>query len=275
MPTRGRLPMIRVIACLSCLLSLPHGATPGLAGANHVGLARSENFLVWADSPQLAEEILQHAENLRESIALRWFEEALPDGEGPASLNVYLSPRDRSRIWLSEDNSQGLHLVLIHTPRKLLQQALAHELTHVVLENRYRNLPSFAHEGAASLQDDRKRQEIRQDLLAGFVRSNRWPRVIRTLRAESIAPDDQTGYTVAVSVTEYLLQLAPNAPYRRFLEFAQSGGRHGNWDAALRQHYGIASVENLQRDWQQWVTIGRQVDSGSMIWQNKTSNHSP
>ena len=57
-------------------------------------------------------------------------------------------------------------------------------------------------------------------------------------------------YTVATSLTEFLLTRGDR---REFLKFAVDGKERG-WTSALKSHYGIESLGELQRAWQQWAS---------------------
>ena len=67
--------------------------------------------------------------------------------------------------------------------------------------------------------------------------------------------DNKTAYAISSSLANYLLTRADKA---ELLRFGQAGARHG-WKQALKKHYQIDSVEQLQRSWQQWVTTSNSV----------------
>jgi len=228
-------------------------ASQGLAGDKTAGLAANANFSVSADSQDLAEEILSKADKLRVQIAKKWLGETIPDGFGPVSMNVDFDGKDYSRTWLLGKNSKRtMHTMWIHTTPQKLESALAHEITHVVLANRYPNLPPFAQEGVASFYDDDERKAIRRNVLRWFAKTDRWPNVERLLSAETVNPSNQSDYTMAVSVTEFLLSRSDNN-HEKFFNFAISGQKTQNWDAALSRYYAIRDVQSLQADWQVWA----------------------
>jgi hypothetical protein len=235
-------------------------------------LSSGENFTVWADSQAEADAVLSRAEFWREQIAREWLGGSLPSGIARTSLNVRISSQDSAHAWLTDEASDGGHLIWIRTTRGKLDSALAHEIAHVVLATSAPDLPAFVQEGIAGQYDDGERRALRQATLEGFVRTGRWPRLIDVLEAQGIAPADRQSYAVAVSFTEFLLRHEPNSsreellirasgqaresepgPRARVLEFAIAGRRTGSWDAAARRHYGVSGIEALAAAWRAWT----------------------
>ena len=157
----GTKPAIVVCSLISGLVSATL-TPPAAAGA---GLATGANFAVWADSQALSEEILYKADTLRREIAKSWLGTPIPDGFGRASINVYFSHQDRSRTWIADGEVRDTHMVWIYTTPEKLDSALGHEVTHVVLANRFPDLPAWAQEGCASASDDHERRTQRRNLV--------------------------------------------------------------------------------------------------------------
>jgi hypothetical protein len=127
---------------------------------------------------------------------------------------------------------------------------LAHEIVHVVLATQFRDrLPAWADEGAASTVDDQPRILARRRIVAWFARTGNWPSLETVFDAPSISPEDQATYSVAASVTQYLLARGGKA---KFLRFAVAGKASG-WDRALDEFYDLGSVADLQAAWQAWA----------------------
>jgi hypothetical protein len=208
--------------------------------------------VVTAPTKQLAADVLDRAEALRDQIALDWLGAKLPPSVGPALIHVRLSEtEDKGLAWVADHPSRLSHIVWLTTTREqALRSALAHEMTHVVLATRYPGqLPAWANEGIAGLEDDAERQQIRTQILDWYVRTENWPNVRAVLAADAIARHDQAKYAVAVSLTEFLVdpQLRP-----QFVAFAVAGKRDG-WEAALQHYYGMSDAAALQLAWQKWL----------------------
>ena len=217
------------------------------------GLAHNENFVVSAPSQDLAEEILQKAEGLRKQIALDWLGEELPPSVGPASIHVTISDAsDRGHTWPIDDPNRRYHLIWLTTTReKALTTALAHEIVHAVLATEFSGgIATWAEEGAACLQDDPDRLARRRRTIDWMAKTGNWSDLQRVLEAQAIVATDHATYSVAASLTQFLLERGDKA---KFLSFCRQGKSAG-WDAALSRCYGIRSVRELQAAWQAWTT---------------------
>lgn len=217
------------------------------------GVAYNDNFIVLAPDQLLAEEVLAKAEHFRQQVAEEWLAEELPPRMGRATVNVELSDvEDENFTWAIDSPEQIFHKVwLTTTRRRALGSALGHEITHVVFATRFPDrLPSWIEEGAASLQDDPQRIEIRQRIIRRYARTGNWPRLETLFKARTLALGDQPSYSVAASVTQYLLCRGGRP---KLLRFAVTGQQEG-WNQALREHYGIPTVRELQAAWQAWAS---------------------
>ncbi|MEQ8790497.1 MAG: hypothetical protein RIC55_29645 [Pirellulaceae bacterium] len=217
--------------------------------------ARSANFVVLAEDAQLAHDVLTQAERYRREIAESWLGESLPEGVGAAMINVRISADEEQGLtWPTRpDAARRYHRVWVTTASRqdAVGPVLKHELTHVLLATWMPDqLPPWADEGAASLYDDAERAAMRRKTVAWFARSGNWPRLAHVLTEQTITADELAAYTIAASLTEFLLSRADRPT---FLRFAAEGRRKG-WDHALQSHYKISDVDALQRAWRQWAS---------------------
>jgi hypothetical protein len=130
-----------------------------------------------------------------------------------------------------------------------LTAALPHELTHVILADRFagRQLPRWANEGMAILADPAEKRELhRRDLISGCTQGT-LIRLSELLALDGYPPADRwpVFYGQSVSLVEYLVDLATSRQFAIFLEHAYEGG----FDQALRRNYGIRDVDELDRRW--------------------------
>lgn len=223
-----------------------------IPSAFSAGLAHNDNFIVMAPDQPLADQVLAQADYFRTSVALDWFGAEMPAGEGRAIIHLELSnTRDLGLTWPMDSPNRKFHRVwLVTSADRALGSTLHHEIAHVLLATRYPNrLPWWADEGIASRYDDDHRKETRDRILARFMQSGHWPHVESILGGSTFAPDDEEAYAVAVSITEYLLTRG-NRP--TFLAFAEDGQRAG-WTNALQEHYGLASLHDLEIQWRTWL----------------------
>ncbi|NLY01653.1 MAG: hypothetical protein GXY83_36670 [Rhodopirellula sp.] len=215
-------------------------------------MAYNENFIVLATDKTAAEAVLAEANRFRDELAREWFGEELPASVGRTTINVELAEgENRAFTWPAGGEGRRYHKIWLTTSRaEATGNTLRHEVVHVVLHTGCPGvLPAWADEGIASLYDDANRVEIRRKILAWYAKSGAWPELAPILAAEQIPADDQAGYSVAASLARYLLSRRDKAT---LLDFAAAGKRDG-WDLALKTHYGIADVAELQRNWQQWA----------------------
>lgn len=223
-----------------------------LAAEPGPALAQNANFVVHAPTRELAEAVLHRAEALRDELAAAWLGETLPPSVGQALIHVKLSAsQDKGLAWVADSPKRLSHIVWLTTSaERATGGTLAHEMVHVVLATRYPGqIPAWANEGAASLEDDAARLAVRRQILHWYARTGNWPSLKDLLDAPRIAPQDERSYALAASLTEFLLERGQR---NRLLEFARSGRRTG-WEAALRRCYGIDSLETLDHQWRRWV----------------------
>ncbi len=222
------------------------------AAPSDIGLASSSNFIVHAPNQRIAAGVLRQAEHYRAELARAWLGETLRDGDGPVIIHVRLSPGEDHAAMLPLKRPQRTHhIIWLKTSEELAHGAtLAHELLHCVLATRFgEQLPVFAQEGCAGLHDDGAVIAVRRRILADMVSTGQYPQLRSVLDRRHIAATDQTAYTVCCSLAEFLFARGSRTT---FLQFAVDG-HNGNWDTAVRQHYGYASLGDLERDWQRWV----------------------
>lgn len=215
------------------------------------GFETSSNFTVFAPDQATAEAVLAQAERYRKEAALEWLGKELPPSVGPTTINVRIADdKDEAFTWAIDSPRRSSHKIWVTASRdRALGSTLRHEITHTVLATRYPGaLPEWAEEGAASLNDNPKRQKTRQQILDWYVETGHWPSLQRLLNARVITPGDAASYSVAASLTRYLLSRKDKTT---FLTFARDGMRDG-WERAVRAHYGISTVGNLQAGWQAW-----------------------
>ncbi|HIA18772.1 MAG TPA: hypothetical protein EYN70_05025 [Planctomycetaceae bacterium] len=235
--------------CLICALAAATITTV----AQGAGFAHNDNFIVFAPNQVLAEAVLERAGRFRAQVAKEWMGEQLPPSVGRTVIHASLSETKESGLtWAIDCPERKLHKLWVSGTRdKVLGSTLHHEIVHTVLATRFPDrLPIWAEEGAASRKDDQQRIDIRKRIIDWYARTGNWPELQTILNARSIVGSDQASYSVAASVTEYLLSLGDHA---QFLRFAVAGKKNG-WDAALQQHYNVASVGHLQVAWEKWAS---------------------
>lgn len=221
------------------------------AASAEPAIESSGSFVVTAPNAELARTIARRAERLSGEIAQRWFGEPLPPPARKACIHVTTDARKTSAATSLHADRQSHITWMTGSVDDCTGYLLAHEVAHTVLGRRFgAEMPAWANEGVACQYDDHESRRIRADVLRAFVARGAWPNLAEVM-TEPVRSKRQ--YAAAVSLTEYLLALdsRPGAP-RRLFEFVEDGAQQG-WAPALRAHYGIQDMRQLQRRWQAWV----------------------
>src|SRR5437879_3670799 len=201
-----RRPLILLVASIVASMGASYRTTQG-------------NFVVEAQSPQVAEQVGQWAEYYRKEKAVQWLGREMPNWPEPCPLRVSVKQNGpggaTSFNFMGNNVWQTMH---IEGPLdRLLASVLPHEITHTVFAHYYRRpVPRWADEGGAVLSEDdleRGRHDVmaRQILNAGraiplsrLFTLQQYPRDVGSLYAE--------GYSVANF-------LVASSNRRTFLEF--------------------------------------------------------
>jgi hypothetical protein len=250
--------MIRVILFL--LVAFLSATCPSIAGA--VGFAHNKNFIVYTpaqssreEEEQFADLVLERAMAFRREFAQTWLGEELPDGAGRSVIHVDFSATDdRGLTWAKDHPARTLHSVYLKTsPESATGSTLQHEVAHTVLATRFphpHRLPPWVEEGIACRYDDNGRKANRERTLRAWAaRTDRSLDIAPLLEMPDIKSLDEGSYTAAASLVSFLLTRGDE---KALLRFAVDGQRAG-WDVALRTHYKIAGVSELQASWQRWL----------------------
>ena len=131
--------------------------------------------------------------------------------------------------------------------------ALPHELTHVVLADRFGDqpLPRWADEGIAMLSESPEKHRERLASLQKIVAGRSHYRMFDLVKTERL-PSAQLRdafYAQSVALVSLLIQKSTPAKFVDFLATSDSAGI----DQALREHYRIDGFVGLQHEWDQWV----------------------
>jgi len=238
--------MRRIVHCFVALLLFT--AQDVFAAGRAIGT----NYIVYADSQELATKILSQSQRFRKELAITWLGREIPDGACRAIITQGVSPsRREGRTSLIGDSQRSHHLIWLTLGEDgRFEDLLASEIARTVLAwHDHDGLPPWIYEVAASRHDDAQRTSERRATLRWFSRTGNWPGLHRTFDQEVFFSLERAGYNMAASVGSYLLS---RGGHRTLLAFAAAGCANG-WDSALQRHYDIKSTAELQTRWQRWV----------------------
>jgi len=220
---------------------------------------RTDNFLVRAPTPQLAQEIGETAEALREELAIEWIGRPMPTWSEPCPIDARVAPNlgaggatsfmfDRGRVFGWEMNIQG-------SRERVLDSVLPHEITHTVFASYFRQpLPRWADEGACTTVEHRSEVAKQEALLVRFLKTGKGIPFTRMFAMKEYPADILPLYAQGHSLTQFLME---SHGKEAFLAFLADGMRDDNWRRAVETHYGRESLYALQSDWLEWVESGR------------------
>jgi hypothetical protein len=229
--------------------------------------AESEHFVVYsvAGAPA-ADQIAELCEARRTELRAKWL-----GSDTPADWNVrcdvvlhatqesYLAAVGRSGVGtlgsslVHYDKQQvaGRRIDLLARDQQTALSALPHELTHVVLADRFgqQALPRWADEGIATLADSSEKQrlhlvDLQRGLAAGLT-----PRLTDLLFATEYPPSNQRAmyYGSSLALVRYLSTLDRT---ERVLDFVEKSMQSGH-RVALMEVYGLESLAQLERGWRE------------------------
>ena len=233
------------------------------------GFASSDNFVVYAPTQELADEVLKKSEQLRTKLARAWLDKELAPGVGAAMIYVSLSNGENHGVTSPKNRpDEKYHAVTIRSSReKALNVILPHELTHALIADEFgTRLPEWADEGVACYQDGSELSGKRRQTLMRFAQTGQWPSLEGVLQQQKYEANDHSFFTVASSVTEFLLE--QNGP-KTFFAFAIEGQERG-WEFAARSHYEFRSLRDLESQWREWVVQAFQPGSEKLRTPNQT-----
>ncbi|HVS40278.1 MAG TPA: hypothetical protein VMS17_32270 [Gemmataceae bacterium] len=233
------------MAARSWIVVVLAGAVASL-GASY----RTQNFVVDAPTPEMAQQIGQYAEAYRKEKAMLWLGQEMPPWPEPCPLRVTITMNgsggatsfafDQGRILGQDMHIEG-------SLDRLLASVLPHEVTHTVFAYYFRQpVPRWADEGGAVLSEDDIERNRHDQLVRQIL--NTPGRAIPLRRLFSLTkypPDVMVLYAEGYSVSNFLVASSNRGV---FLNFVAQGMR-GDWDGAVKANYGYGSVEELEKAW--------------------------
>lgn len=229
---------------------------------------RSTNFRVlYHSSAEQAEKVARIAEATRTAMARKWFGDAPPTWSPACDIYLHATAQDYAResgapaaspghsTMQAKDERVMLRRIDLHCDYPhMLDAVLPHETTHVVLCGRFGQfaVPRWADEGMAVLTEPRERIDLHLRNLPMHRREGALFPVGQLLRMKDYPQARAVGpfYAQSVSVVEFLTS-QPGGP-RTFVKFVQDG-LAGDYESALRRHYGIQGFDDLERRWQEYA----------------------
>jgi hypothetical protein len=226
-------------------------------------VAQATNFVVRSSAADAsAADVLAECIALRRKLQAAWFDDQQPSPWRPRCEVVVHSRRASYLAAVGRGGAQTMGSSLTETSRGRIVRrridllvdetgavpALAHELTHVLLADRFDGgVQRRADEGLALLADTPRKQTLHHRDLAYALRTGTTLRVAELLSFERPAAPEQIGvfYGQSLSLVRFFMTRSDR---RRLTSFLVSSQNHG-YDRALRDVYHIDGVAHLERLW--------------------------
>jgi hypothetical protein len=240
-------------------------ASPAAAGtAPNWTIIESANFRLCAIADrQTLDALAATCEAAREQLSGKWLGKS-PQATWDVKCYIVLHPTAQS--YLNEvgqgQMTAGSSLIEFGTDRLITRRidlradhplgyagALAHELTHVVLAERFitRQIPRWADEGMAVLADGPAKQSLHLADLARARNERQMFRLVELVNLQQYPSLDRQGtfYGQSTSLVKFLVQRGGPQQFVDFVARATTDG----YEIALRQTYGIETLGQLERQW--------------------------
>ncbi|MFO1063858.1 MAG: hypothetical protein U0892_08355 [Pirellulales bacterium] len=264
MEARYRRPLSGMAVPFLCLLvSVVGNAHPAAA---QVGRGRSvahgENFIVFASTPQLAEEVVRSAEQWRRDLAVHWLGHELPNWSQRCPIHVTLAANlgagGETRFTLYGGAVGNWMMSVQGTPERIMDSVLPHEITHTIFASHFaplnKHVPRWADEGACTTVEHASEQNKHKVMLNQFLQQGRGLSFNRMFSLKDYPRDILPLYAQGHAVVEFLL--AQGGP-QTFVKFVEQGLKTDNWEQSVRDQYGYETLGELKVKWNDWLIAGR------------------
>jgi hypothetical protein len=229
-----------------------------LASHLHADEYRTENFIVKAPNKQLAETFGKNAERYRVEKAMEWLGKEMPRWPRLCPLVVEVTENRTGGAttftFSSSSGVQSQEMKIFGPVKQLLDSVLPHEITHTVLAHHFgQAVPRWADEGGSVLSENDKERLDHDIKCREFLNAGRGIPLRILFPMKEYPRDMIVLYAQGYSASAYLIELGGGGlkGRQKFLAFLESGMKNNgrNWEAAIKQHYGFESVDDLQVKW--------------------------
>ncbi|MEZ6134789.1 MAG: hypothetical protein R3C53_07760 [Pirellulaceae bacterium] len=228
-------------------------------------VAQSQNFIVFAPSPQSAAEVAKVAEQHRQELALHWLGKELPAWPQRCPIHVNSGPfgaQGETRYSLLPGGTAGdWAMTVTGTPERILDSVLPHEITHTIFATHFAALgkyvPRWADEGACTTVEHDVEKRKHREHLDRFLKSGRGLAFNTMFKLKEYPQDILPLYAQGHSAVQFLID---QGGAQKFVQFLEAGMRTERWAEELRSFYEYKSIGDFQVSWNQWLYDGSPTD---------------
>lgn len=211
--------------------------------------ARTENFVITAPTDEIAARIAREAERQRKDLAIVWLGTELPRWPQPCPIHVVVNsgkPACATTFAFESGRMLRREMRLEGKLDAILTELLPHEMTHVVLADwAQRPLPRWADEGAALLAESGASRAQYRSKARKLVEKGGTLPLAQLLPMQEYPKNLTAFYVQSGSLTNFLVQAEGRATFLAFVRLGMSG----DWDRAVKLHYGYRDVKGLEQAW--------------------------
>jgi hypothetical protein len=207
------------------------------------------NFVVEADSAEVAKAVAESAEECRIKLAKLWYGKVPADWCVPCRIQVTITLQivaGVSEVAYAGGTVSSQRIAVQGPLTSILKGPLPHEMTHVLFAHQFGfQPPRWADEGGAILSEDSS-QARRQNRQFRKILAEERNIALRRLLDMRQYPDDKAClYAQGYSIARFLVGAKGHSV---FLAFVRDGLARG-WDKSVHAHYGYTDVEHLENAW--------------------------
>lgn len=224
--------------------------------------AHSQNFIVFASTPQWAAQVAEMAELNRRDLAIHWLGSELPPWSERVPIHVQAGPElgagGETRFSLIGGNRIGNWMMSVSgTQERILDSVLPHEITHTIFATHFAPLgkyvPRWADEGACTTVEHVSEKQKHQKFLHQFLATGRGLAFNKMFNLKEYPEDIMPLYAQGHSAVQFLLD--QGGP-QKFIQFLEAGMRSEAWGPTLKEYYAYDSIGSFQTMWNQWLADG-------------------
>jgi hypothetical protein len=247
--------IFRAAAFLAAAISLHTSISPAAS-------SRTQNFIIEAPTPELAEKIGKAAEHYRRELAIDWIGSPMPNWSRPCPIRAEVSSGLGAGGATSfvfdkvngKDEVFGWDMKIQGSEERVLDSVLPHEITHTIFASYFRRpLPRWADEGACTTVEHQSERNKTQQMLIQFLRSGHGIAFHEMFAMKEYPADVLPLYAQGYSLARFLIEQGGR---QKFIDFVGQGMKTDNWSNDIKDHYGFENLADLQNRWLDWVKQG-------------------
>ncbi|MFT5302465.1 MAG: hypothetical protein ACI814_003280 [Mariniblastus sp.] len=230
----------------------------------------SQNFVVTAPDPLLANKVSAEAERYRKTLALAWLGHELPDWEQKCPITVELGMHaggETSFAFVMNGQSKSTpidwRMKIFGPADRVLDAVLPHEITHTIFATHFgQPLPRWADEGACTTVEHESERKKNHQMLMNFLTSSpsRGLPFNRMFTMRNYPHDILPLYAQGHSLAKFLILQKGK---HHFVSYIGKGLQNETataalpaWDQATNEFYKYQDLSDLQIAWLDWVRKG-------------------